>query len=64
MSIRMEEIIVYLMIVIIVVLIVSFYYLFNILEPSTEKECYEYYKENNYILEECKKYKEKFKKNN
>ena len=26
-----------------------------------EKSCYEYYRDNNYILDECVKYEEKFK---
>lgn len=36
-------------------------YIYRTNEVVTEKECYTFWKENNYILDECSKYEEKFK---
>lgn len=33
---------------------------YNFSKNEDEKDCYNYYKENNYILDSCKVYEEKF----
>lgn len=35
---------------------------YNFSKNEDEKDCYNYYKENNYVLDSCKQYEEKFLK--